>query len=81
MFSPLFPDHNQISTLEEWTVRVAPVVIVASRVESLFGNAHAALDREEREVEFWFQMVDLGGGTAHFCFATRMVMVRVQVGA
>ena len=61
-------------------MRFASVVIVAFRVESLFGNAVAALEREEREVEFWFQMVDLGGSTAHFCFATRMVMVRVQVG-
>ena len=52
-----------------------------SRVESLLGDAVAALEREEREEKFRFQMVDLGGGTAHFCFAARMVIVRVQVAA
>ena len=58
-------------------MRVASVVIVASRVESLLGNAVAALEREEREEEFRFHMVDLGGSTAHFRFATSMAMVRV----
>ena len=62
-------------------MRVVSVVIVASRVESLLGNAVADLEREEREEEFRFQMVDLGESTAHFRFATRMSMVRVQVGA
>ena len=52
-----------------------------SRVESLLGDAVAALEREEREEKFRFQMVDLGGSTAHFRFATRMAMVRVQVAA
>ena len=49
-----------------------------SRVDSLLGDAVAALEREEK---FHFQMVDLGGSTAHFRFATRMAMVRVQVAA
>ena len=55
-----------------------------SRVESLFGDAVAALKREEREEseeKFHFQMVDLGGSTAHFRFVTRMAMVHVQVAA
>ena len=52
-----------------------------SRVESLIGDAVAALEREEREEKFHFQMVDLGGSTAHFRSATRMAMVRVQVAA
>ena len=60
-------------------MRFASVVTVASRVESLLGSAVAALEREEREEEFCFQMVDLGESTAHFRFATRMSMVRVQV--
>ena len=38
---------------------VASVVIVVSRVESLLGSAVAALEREEREEELRFQMVDL----------------------
>ena len=50
-----------------------------SRVESVIGDAVVALGREEREEKFHFQMVDLGGSTAHFRFATRMAMVRVQV--
>ena len=54
---------------------------VASWVESLLGSAVAALEREEREEEFSFQMVDLGESTAHFRFATRMSVVRVQVEA
>ena len=62
-------------------MRFASVVIVVSWVESLLGSAVAALEREEREEEFRFQMVDLGGSTAHFRFATRMAMVRVQVAA
>ena len=57
----------------------ASVVIVVFRVEYLLGVAVAALEREEREEEFRFQMVDLGESTAHFSFATRMSMVRVQV--
>ena len=52
-----------------------------SRLESLLGDAVAAPEREEREGESRFQMVNLGGSTAHFRFATRMVMVRVQVAA
>ena len=60
-------------------MRFASLVTVASRVESLLGSAVAALEREEREEEFRFQMVDLGESTAHFRFATRMSMVRVQV--
>ena len=42
-------------------MRFASVVIVVSRVESLLGSAVEALEREEREEEFRFQMVDLGG--------------------
>ena len=61
-------------------MRFASVAIVVSWVESLLGSAVAALEREEREEEFRLQMVDLGGWcTAHFRFATRMSMVRVQV--
>ena len=52
-----------------------------SWVESLLGDAVAALEREESEEKFHFQMVDLGGSTAHFRFATRMAMVSVQVAA
>ena len=52
-----------------------------SWVESLLGDAIAALEREEREEKFHIQIVDLGGSTAHFCFATRMAMVRVEVAA
>ena len=62
-------------------MRFASLMTVASRVESLFGSAVAALEREEREEEFHFQMVDLGESTAHFRFATRMSMVRVPVAA
>ena len=51
------------------------------RVESLLGDADAALEREEREEKFHFQMVDFWGSTAHFCFATRVAMVCVQVAA
>ena len=43
---------------------VASVVIVVSRVESLLGSAVAALEREEREEELRFQMVDLWEITA-----------------
>ena len=60
-------------------MRFASVAIVVSWVESLLGIEVAALEREEREEEFRFQMVDLGESTAHFSFATRMSMVRVQV--
>ena len=62
-------------------MRVASVVIVESWVESLLGNVVAALEREEREEEFRFHMVDLGGSTAHFRLAARMSMVCVQVAA
>ena len=62
-------------------MRFLSVIIVSSLVESLLRSAVAALDREEREEEFRFQMVDLGGSTAHFSFATRMLMVHVQVAA
>ena len=62
-------------------MRFASMVNVASRVESLLGSAVAALESEEREEEFRFQMVDLGESTDHFRFATRMSMVRVQVAA
>ena len=51
-------------------MRFASLVTVASRVESLLGSAVAALEREEREEGFRFQMVNLGESTAHFCFAT-----------
>ena len=47
----------------------------------LLGSAVAALDREDREEEFRFQMVDLEESTAHFRFATRMSMVLVPVAA
>ena len=62
-------------------MRVVSVVIVESRVNYLLGNAVAALEREEREEDFRFQMVDLGGSTTHFRFVKRMEMVRVQVAA
>ena len=42
-------------------MRFASVVIVVSWVESLLGRSVTALDREEREEDFRFQMVDLGG--------------------
>ena len=48
-----------------------------SWVKSVLRDAVAALEREEREEKFRFRMVDLGGSTAHFRFATRMVMVCV----
>ena len=94
--SPLLPGQNRISTLQGWTVRVASGVIVAAEkveilpcgaggeeswLESLLEDAVVALEREEREEKFHFQMVDLGGSTAHFRFATRMAMVCVQVAA
>ena len=60
-------------------MRFASVATVASWVGSLIGSAVAALDREEREEEFRFQMVDLEESTAHFRFATRMSMVCVPV--
>ena len=59
-------------------MRFASVVIVVSRVDSLLGSAVAAL---EKEGEFRFQMMDFGEITAHFRFATRMSMVRMQVAA
>ena len=59
-------------------MRFASLVTVASRVESLLGNAVAALEREEG---FRFQMVNVGESTAHFYFATRMSMVLVSVAA
>ena len=62
-------------------MRFASVVNLASRVESLPESAVAALEREEREEEFRFQMVDLGESTAHFRFSKRVSMVRVQVAA
>ena len=62
-------------------MRFASLVTVASRVESLLGGAVAALEREEREEGFRFQMVNLGESTAHFCFSTRMSMVLVSVAA
>ena len=52
-----------------------------SRVEFVLGYAVAALEREEREEKFHFHMVDLGGSTTHFRFATRIAMVCVQVAA
>ena len=52
-----------------------------SWVESVLGDAFAALEREEREEKFQIQMANFGGSTAHFCFTTRMAMVRVQVAA
>ena len=45
---------------------------------SLLGDAVSALESEEREEKFHFQMVDLGVSTAHFRFATRMAMARVK---
>ena len=62
-------------------MRFASFVTVASRVESLLGSVVTALEREEREEGFRFQMVNLGESTAHFCFATRMSMVLVSVAA
>ena len=62
-------------------MRFESLVNVASWVESLLGSTVAALEMEEREEEFHFQMVDLGESTAHFRFATRMSMIRVPVAA
>ena len=62
-------------------MRFVSLVTVASRVESLLGSAVAALEREEREEGFSFQMVNLGESTALFCFATKMLMFRVSVAA
>ena len=81
MSSPLFPGQNRISTLEEWTLRVAAEKVEIlpcgaegeeSRGDSLLGDAVAALEREGKSR---FQMVDLGGNIAHFCFATRMAII------
>ena len=52
-----------------------------SRVESVPGDAVAAWEREETDHRWDFQMVNLGGSTAHFRFAKMMVMVRSQVAA
>ena len=49
-------------------MRFASVVTAASRVEYLIGRAVTELEREEREDEFCFHMVDLGESTAHFRF-------------
>ena len=62
-------------------MRFASLATVASWAEYLLGSAVAALEREEREEEFRFQMVNLGDSTAHFRFATRMSMVLVPVAA
>ena len=62
-------------------MRFASLVTVASRVESLLGSSVAALEREDREEEFRFQVVNLRESTAHFRFATRMSMVLVPVAA
>ena len=62
-------------------MRFASVINVASWVESFLGSAVAALEREEREEEFRFQMMDLEESTAHFRFAERMLMGCVQVAA
>ena len=60
-------------------MRFASVVTVASWVESLLGSAVEALEREEMEEDFRFQMVDLGESTAYFRFATSISMVLVPV--
>ena len=52
-----------------------------SWVESVLGDAIAEWEREGKRINIDFQMVDLGGSTAHFRFTTRMVMVRVRVAA
>ena len=52
-----------------------------SRLKSVLGDAVAAWEREERESNIGFHIVNLGGRTAHFRFETRMVMVRVRVAA
>ena len=62
-------------------MRFAPLVTVESRVDSLLGSAVLVLEREEREEEFRFQMVNLGESTAYFRFATRISMVLVPVAA
>ena len=49
-------------------MRFVSLATVASRVESFLGSAVAALEREEREEEFRFQMVDLGGEYRPFSF-------------
>ena len=60
-------------------MRFASLVTVASRMESLLGSAVVALEREEKEGESRFQVVNLGESAAHFCFATGMSMVLVSV--
>ena len=52
-----------------------------SRVKSVLGDAVAAWEREETAHLWDFQMVNLGGSTAHFRFLKMMVMVRSQVAA
>ena len=50
-----------------------------SRVECVLGDAVVAWEREGKGSDLDFHMVNLGGNTAHFRFAKRMVMIRVQV--
>ena len=52
-------------------------------VKFVLGDAVAAWEREreERESNLDFQIVNLVGSIAHFRFVTRMAMVRVQVAA
>ena len=53
-----------------------------SLVKSVLGDAVAALEREEGKGSvLHFQVVDLGGSTAHFRFTMMMAMVRAQVAA
>ena len=49
-----------------------------SWVDSVLGDAVAAWEREGRGSNLDFQMVDLWESTAHFRFATRMVMFCVR---
>ena len=73
----------------------AGVIVAAEKVEILpcgaeeenswvyyvLGDAVAGWKREGKGSDINFQIVDLEGSTAHFRFATRMVMVRVRVAA
>ena len=96
MFSPLLSGQNLILTLEGWTVRATAGVIVAaekvdiiscgskgeeSRVESVLGGVIVVWEREEKGRDLDLQMVYLGGSTAHFRFATRVLIVFVRVAA
>ena len=47
----------------------------------VIGDVVTAWEREGKERDIDFQMVDLGGSNAHFRFSRRTVMVCVRVAA